>query len=88
MFTEDRCTTLKSMKSLSDKQAGRSKHLNKNRLIVVCSVLLKHSKDKYFSKKVSIQIGNNEAKPTIIHINNVNPAGDYEQTLKCIWPNM
>ena len=35
---------------------------------------------------MSIHIGNNESKPAIIHINNVNPAGDYERTLKCIWP--
>ena len=35
-----------------------------------------------------MQIGNNEANLAIIHINNVNPAGDYERTLKCIWPNV
>ena len=35
-----------------------------------------------------MQIGNNEAKPAIIHINNVNPAGDYERTLKCLWPKV
>ena len=37
----------------------------------------------YFSTLV-----NNEAKSNITDIRIVNPTSDYEQTLKCKWPNL